>query len=118
MPLPPIISYDDVTGSIDKPAPSLASSLDPEDWRRAHAALGVALDPQGNGAPVAWDNPLSGVRGTFSPVGAAYPSDESVCRAFLAEIGGKAAARHLQGVGCRDKAGEWRVADLKPWKKS
>ncbi len=112
-----MISYDDITGSIDKPVPALSSILDPEDWRRAHAALGVALDPQGNGALVNWDNPQSGVRGTFTPVGQAYPSNDSICRAFLADIGGKAAARQLQGVGCREKDGEWRVSDLKPWKK-
>ena len=36
----------------------------------------------------------------------------------LADIGGKAASRQLQGVGCRDKSGEWKVGDLKPWKKT
>lgn len=110
-------SQDDVTGSIDRPARSLADTLDPEDWRRAHAALGTALDPQGNGAPVNWDNPRSGAKGTFTPVGGAYPSDEGVCRAFLADIGGKAASRQLQGVGCRDKSGEWKVGDVKPWRR-
>ena len=117
IPLPSMISDDDVTGSIDRPAPTLASTLEPEDSRRAHAALGVALDPQGNGAAVNWDNPQSGVRGAFTPVGAAYPSEDSICRAFLADIGGKTAPKQLQGVGCRDKSGEWRVGDLKPWKK-
>ncbi len=112
-----MVSNDDVTGSIDRPTPSLAAILEPDDWRRAHAALGVALDPQGNGALVNWDNPLSGSRGAFTPVGAAYPSEDRICRAFLTEIGGKAAARQMQGVGCRDKSGEWSVNDLKPWKK-
>ena len=113
-----MISHDDITGSIEKPSPSLASTLDPEDWRRAHAALGVALDPQGNGALVNWDNPQSGVRGAFTPVGNAYASEDGVCRAFLADIGGKAAPRQLQGVGCRDKGGEWKVNDLRPWKRA
>ena len=112
-----MLGGDDVTGSIEKPLPSLAATLDPEDWRRAHAALGVALDPQGNGAPVKWENPQSGVTGVFTPVGAAYPSGEAICRAFLSEVGGKAAARDLQGVGCRDKSGDWRIADLKNWRK-
>jgi surface antigen len=117
IPLPSMVSLDDVTGSIEKPVASLASTLDPEDWRRAQGALGVALDPQGNGAAVNWDNPQSGVRGSFTPVGAAYPSGDDICRAFLADIGGKAAPRQLQGVGCREKGGEWRISDLKPWKK-
>jgi surface antigen len=116
--IPSMISYDDVTGSIEKPGLSFASMLEPEDWRRAHAALGLALDPQGNGALVNWDNPQSGARGTFTAVGQAYPSKDAICRAFLADVSDKATARQLQGVGCREKDGDWRVTDLKPWKKA
>jgi hypothetical protein len=43
---PPAVT-EDVTGSI--PHSPLASSLDPEECRRAHSALAAALDPQGNG---------------------------------------------------------------------
>ena len=118
IPLPSLISRDDVTGSIDKPSPELSKTLDPEDWRRARAALGVALDPQGNGGLVNWDNPQSGVRGAFTPVGAAFPSGDRICRAFVAEIGGKTTAKELQGVGCREKNSDWTVDDLKPWKKA
>ncbi len=117
IPLPSLISHDDVTGSIEKPLPELSRTLDPEDWRRARAALGVALDPQGNGAAVNWDNPQSGVRGAFTPVGAAFPSGDHVCRAFVAELGGTARPLQLQGVGCREKNGEWIVGDMKPWRK-
>ena len=42
---------------------SLSSELGPEDLRRADGAMAVALDPQGNGAPVNWDNPQSGDQG-------------------------------------------------------
>jgi surface antigen len=108
---------DDATASINRQPRALADTLDPEDQRRAIAAMGVALDPQGNGASVNWDNPNSGARGTFTPVGGPYPAEEGVCRAFLADIGGTAPERHLQGVGCRDKRGEWKIGDLKPWKK-
>ncbi len=118
IPLPSLISRDDVTGSIPKSPSPLSSSLDAEDWRRAKAALAVALDPQGNGAAVAWDNPLSGARGQFTPVGDARPSDDKICRAFLAEIGGGAPAQTLQAVACRDKTGEWSVGEVKPWKKA
>lgn len=118
IPLPSLLSNDDVTGSIDKPAAELSKTLDPEDWRRARAALGVALDPQGSGAIVNWDNPGSGVKGAFTPVGAAFPSGDRICRAFVAEVGGKAPARELQGVGCREKNSDWTIDDLKPWKKA
>ena len=119
----PLVSNDDVTGSIpvaavvSQPA-TLSSRLDIEDWRRARGALGVALDPQGNGTPVAWDNPGTGIKGLITPVGDAYAADEKICRAFLADIGGKTPSQHLQGRGCRDKAGEWSVSDVKPWKKA
>lgn len=114
IPLPGFISKEDVTGSIARFSSPLSPKLDPEDWRRALAALGVALDPQGNGARVAWDNPQSGLKGTFTPVGAAYPREDRICRAFLAEIGGD---DRVQGTGCRDKRGEWAVLEVKPFKR-
>ncbi len=117
IPLPSLISGDDVTSSIGASPSPLSSSLDAEDWRRARAALGVALDPQGNGAAGVWDNPKSGAKGSFTPVGQARPSDDKICRAFLADIGGAAPGQNLQGVACRDKSGEWAVGDVKPWKK-
>ncbi len=117
IPLPSLISQDDVTGSIGKSPSPLSSQLDAEDWRRAQSALAVALDPQGNGAAASWDNPRSGARGSFTPVGQARPSEERICRAFLAEIGGAARAQNLQGVACREKTGEWTLEDVKPWMK-
>ncbi|HEY8581253.1 MAG TPA: RT0821/Lpp0805 family surface protein, partial [Beijerinckiaceae bacterium] len=51
-----------------------------------------------------------------TPVGDAKPVDDKICRAFLAELGGAVGARSLQGTACRDKAGEWTLGDVKPWK--
>jgi surface antigen len=107
----------DVTGSIRKPAPEFARGLEPEDTRRARAALATALDPQGSGERVDWDNPQTGARGVFTPVGQAYPSDGRVCRAFLAEIVTSHNEERLQGTACRDKSAEWTPLDVKPWKK-
>lgn len=116
IPLPSFTgSAADVTGSI-RPVSPLSGDLDIEDWRRAKGAMGLALDPQGNGAPVSWDNPKSGAKGSFTPVGDAKPVDDKICRAFLADLGGSVSARSLQGTACRDKAGEWTVGDVKPWK--
>jgi hypothetical protein len=59
-PISPLIlpvSKEDAAGTA--PKPSLAGLLDPEDSRRAKAALSTALDPQGNGS-LGWDNPASG----------------------------------------------------------
>ena len=118
LPLPSMVSNDDVTGSIPVATSPLSATFDAEDWRRARAALGTALDPQGNGSPVSWDNPASGTKGLITPVGDAYAADDKICRAFLADIAGKALNQQLQGRGCRDRAGEWSVSDVKPWKKA
>lgn len=117
------VDYETTTGSIRpaaKPAPAtsppaspLSAKLDTEDWRRAKAALGVALDPQGNGATVAWSNPQSGRAGSFVPVAAPYPVDGQVCRAFIAKID----ADQVQGAACR-VAGtdDWEVKNVRPFK--
>ncbi|MGA2637935.1 RT0821/Lpp0805 family surface protein [Methylocella sp.] len=103
---------DDATASI--PAAPLERLLQPEDWRRAKAALSTALDPQGDGASVSWDNPQSGVKGSFAPTGKAYPSDAKVCRGFKTEVERKSGAKTMQGVACTDKTGEWTIAEIAP----
>lgn len=119
IPLPSFagISKADITGSI-RPVSPLSDQLDGEDWRRAKGALAVALDPQGNGAPVTWENPQSKAKGSFVPVGQAWAKDDLICRTFLADLGGSHPQRQLQGNACRDKGGEWRIGKVEPWKKA
>lgn len=111
-------SSDDVTGSIPAKTPTLSNALDQEDWRRAIAALGVALDPQGGGASVNWDNPLTHAHGSFTPIGPPYPADGRICRAFVAEVGTKETHEQLQGAACRDKSTDWALIEVKPWRKA
>lgn len=111
------------TGSIAKtsvPAVSpLSHNLEAEDWRRARAALATALDPQGNGATVAWDNPQTGRKGTFIPVAAPFPDDGQVCRAFIAKIDGGESKEIIQGSACRvGGTDDWTVRDIKPFRQS
>lgn len=108
---------EDTTGSIPKTAPTLSRALDAEDVRRAGAAMSTALDPQGSGASVKWDNPQSGAKGSFTPVGQAYPLDGKVCRAFLAEVTANETQEKVQGAACREKSADWALTDVKPWKK-
>jgi surface antigen len=103
---------EDATGSI--PSAPLVRLLGPEDWRRAKAALATALDPQGDGSPVSWDNPQSGVKGSFAPTGKAYPVDAKVCRSFRSEVERKAGVTAMQGLACADKTGEWAIAEVAP----
>ena len=68
-----------------RPLAALEKELGPEDLRRALGAMAIALDPQGNGAPVHWSNPQTGSKGAFVQAGKPYPSDAVVCRAYGAE---------------------------------
>lgn len=106
--------HDVPTGSTSPRAVSpLSPDLNPEDWRRARAALGVALDPQGSGASVSWDNPDSGLKGSFAPVGQPFVQDDEVCRAFIAVMHNHSS---LQGTACRPSGGDWSVKEVKPFR--
>ncbi len=127
------VKDSDITGSItprasERPAQApgqispLSPGLDAEDWRRARAALATALDPQGSGAQVRWDNPDSGAKGFFGASGNAFLIKDDICRLFVAGVGikaqdDKAAEDWMQGSACRTAPGEWDIKDVKPWKK-
>ena len=97
-----------VTGSVG-PASPLAPELDAEDWRRARAAMAVALDPQGNGARAAWDNPDTARAGAFSPSTRPFVQDDRVCRGFVAELRLEGEDREVRGAACRHSEGLWRI---------
>jgi surface antigen len=95
----------------------LSADLNEEDWRRAKAALSVALDPQGPGTQVSWDNPVTKMKGTFTPAGAPFVKNDEICRAFSAHLSGPASAS-LKGSACRPSGGEWAIKEIKPAKGS
>jgi len=110
---------DLTTGSIKpREVSPLSPTLVSEDWRRAKAALAVALDIQGDGKTVNWDNPDSGAKGAFTPVGAPFVVKDDICRAFLADLSGKLQPATLQGSACRAGPGDWAIKDVKPFSKS
>jgi surface antigen len=78
--------------------------------------MALALDPQGNGSPVSWDNAESKSSGRFTPVGGPFLRDDEVCRAFLASLSTLMERHALQGTACRPSGGDWSIRDLKPWK--
>ena len=94
---------------------TLSADLDEEDWRRAKAALAVALDPQGPGTLVSWDNAATSRKGTFTPVGAPFVKNDEICRSFSAHLSGPSTSA-LQGTACRPSGGEWVLKDIKPAK--
>jgi surface antigen len=99
-----------------KPLSPLSPDLGTEDWRRAKGALTVALDPQGNGSSVSWENPDTAAKGSFTPVGQPFVKSDEICRAFLATVHGQASALSLQGTACRPSGGEWAIKDVKPFR--
>ncbi|MGJ0397036.1 MAG: RT0821/Lpp0805 family surface protein [Methylocystis sp.] len=107
----------DVTGAIPKLPPKLSHALDQEDDRRAIAAMSTALDPQGSGASVNWDNPQTGAKGSFTPVGQPYPLEGKICRAFQADIAVHETQESLQGAACREKTAEWALIEVKHLRK-
>jgi surface antigen len=125
------LSYSIVTLDVEEPettasiTPKAISPLSPdlteEDWRRAKAALGVALDPQGAGTQVSWDNPDTSRKGAFTPSGAPFVKNDEICRSFSAHVsapvrppvtGDKQSALH--GTACRPSGGEWAITEIKP----
>jgi surface antigen len=95
-----------------KPKTALPAALDEEDVRRALGALGIALDPQGNGATVRWDNPVSKAHGFVTPVGYAYPESGLICRKFSARFESNAGSENASGAACRGKAADWSVTEI------
>lgn len=106
---------DDITGSLSKVP--FGSLLNEEDRRREKAALATALDPQGDGTTVRWENQKSGNTGSVTPVGHAYPSDSRICRGFEGTIKRDGVERSLHGTACTVAAGDWEVRDAKPSRK-
>jgi surface antigen len=117
-PMASLFPEPETTASI---MPRIVSPLSPElgaeDWRRAKGALAVALDPQGSGSSVSWDNPDTEIKGNFAPVGQPFVKTDEICRAFLATVVTRETTRSLQGTACRPSGGEWTVKDVKPWRK-
>jgi surface antigen len=106
------------TGAIaSKSDITLSSDLDEEDWRRAKAALAVALDPQGPGTQVSWDNPATSRKGTFTPIGAPFVKNDEICRSFSAHLSGPSVSA-LQGTACRPSGSEWTLKEVKRLKGS
>ena len=98
-------------------ASPLSPELTAEDWRRAKSAMGVALDPIGNGASAPWSNPETALSGSFTPAGQPYVKGDDVCRDFFADLVLQTGTRKLQGKACRPSGGEWSVVEAGPAKK-
>ncbi|MDX7951894.1 RT0821/Lpp0805 family surface protein [Lichenihabitans sp. Uapishka_5] len=116
VPMSGTVADETPTGTIKLPqghASPFSSQMDVEDARRAKSALDTALDPQGNGAAVAWENPRSGAKGSFVPLAQVYPKGDGICRPFSAHVSIKGEAETVaQSTACRVNSGDWVVGRL------
>ena len=88
------------------------------DLAQARQAVAKALGKGGPTQSTPWENPVTGARGTITPIGAVYSQENrGVCRNFLASSVHDANETWLEGQACRDSGGRWTVKRLTPWKR-
>jgi len=84
----------------------IGAALDDEDRQRAYAAQIDALERGNSGAPVGWENPDSGRRGTIVP-GPAYDRRGTKCREFTHTVYIDGRPQIARGAACRNPDGTW-----------
>ncbi len=106
------------TGSLPAKRISFVDRLTEEDWRRARAAIGVALDPQSTGTAVKWENAETKTSGSFVSIGPFITRNDLVCRPFQAILIVNGAVSHPSGFGCRQGPNDWVIEQPLPTDKS
>jgi surface antigen len=102
------------SNSIDLISALSTGAFTGDDLDVASAATATLLDRR-DGGP--WENPLTGARGTITPLAAVYRDNGIECRDFLASYVHEKAEAWMQGEACRNSAGRWEVRTLKPWRR-
>jgi len=108
-------SRDDRTDSINAISPPSAGAFSNTDLAVASATTTALLEHDGASGP--WENPLTGARGTITPLAAAYRDNGIECRDFLASYVREKAEAWMQGEACRDGSGHWEVRNFRPWRR-
>jgi surface antigen len=103
------------TGAITPRDRRFSNNMTDEDWTRAMTAVETALSPTGAGKAAQWENPASGLKGTVSPVAAAYAADSETCHAFVASLTEGADTHWYQGRACRTADAPWKVVETAQW---
>jgi surface antigen len=84
----------------------IGAALDDEDRQRAYEAQMAALESGAAGAPVGWENPDSGRRGSIVP-GPYYDRRGSRCRDYTHTIYIDGRPQIARGQACRNPDGSW-----------
>jgi surface antigen len=106
----------DTTASIAEPGAAPATFTH-ADLAVASAATAALLEHDVGSESGPWENPLTGARGTITPLAAAYRDGGIECRDFLASYVHDTAEAWMQGEACRNGFGRWEVRDIKPWRR-
>ena len=106
-----------VTGSLKAQPASLPmpqgpapDGIAPSDWAQAKIALDQALSVRELGASIPWDNPLTGARGTSTPLGALK---DNGCRDFRIGIVDTKGEQWVQGEACERSRGAIDLAQVR-----
>jgi len=110
-------AHKSTTGSVELASLEDAVVSSTDDLAVASAATTMLLEHD-NGASGPWENPLTGARGTITPLAAAYRDNGIECRDFLASYVRERAEAWMQGEACRNRVGRWEVRSFKPWRRS
>lgn len=84
----------------------IGAALDDEDRQRAYEAQMAALEGGAAGAPVGWENPDSGRRGSIVP-GPYYDRRGTRCRDYTHTIYIDGRPQIARGQACRNPDGSW-----------
>ena len=109
---------DDVTGSIAPVAKAREAVPTETDLAFARSAASDVLTRGEKDASQPWENPMTGARGSVTPLAQAYSSEGRTCRDFLASYVNGSSESWLQGAACQSGRGEWEIHTLKPWRQS
>lgn len=105
----------DATATVASAQP-LTAPADAADLTLVRIAASTMLTAGESGTQ--WENPVTGARGTITPIASNYPQGGTQCRDFLASYVREQSESWLEGEACRTGSGGWDVRSLSPWKKS
>ena len=83
--------------------------LDERDKKMAAEAQQKALESAPSGAPVSWQNPDNGHKGTVTPVKTYQTSSGQYCREFQSDITIEGKSEKAYGTACRQPDGSWKI---------
>jgi len=82
-------------------------SLIPSDRAKFKDSAKVAMDHFGDGQVYSWNNPVSGVVGTITPVRSYYAKEGQLCRDFDATIAADSGIGTAKGRACKVGPNAW-----------